>query len=69
MRQLLESVGAFVLMYVAWVVFAWAVATLASFLPWGETTEFVGGWLVMLGLLAAIGIAARIAARRLRLKG
>lgn len=69
MRQLLESVGAFVLMYVAWVVFAWAAATLVSFLPWGETTEYIGGVLVLLGLLAAIGIAARIAARRLRFKG
>jgi hypothetical protein len=69
MRQLLESLGAFVLMYVAWVVFAWAAATLVSFLPWGETTEFIGGGLVLLGLLAAIGIAARIAGRRLRSEG
>lgn len=63
MRQLLESLGVFVLMLVVVMVFAWAVATLTSFLPWGETNEFIGGMLFMLGLFTALGIAARIAGR------
>jgi hypothetical protein len=63
MRQLLESLGVFVLMLVVAVVFAWAAATLTSFLPWGETNGFIGGMLSILGLLASLGIAARIAGR------
>lgn len=63
MRQLLESLGVFVLMLVAWAIFAWAAATLVSSLPWGETVGFIGGMVVLLGLLTALGIAARIAGR------
>jgi hypothetical protein len=65
MRQLLESLGVFVLMLVAWAIFAWAAVSLASFLPEEETAGFVGGMISLLGLLAALGIAARIAGRRL----
>ena len=62
-RQLLESLGVFVLMWVFWAIFAWAAAGLAFFLLEGEMAEFVGGMFVVLGLLAAMGIAARIAGR------
>lgn len=65
MRQLLESLGVFVLMWVVWAVFAWVTATLASFLPGEETAGFVGGMVSLLGLLTALGIAARIAGKRL----
>ncbi len=63
MGQLLESLGAFVLMLVFWAIFAWAAATLASFLLEEEIAEFVGSMVVLLGLLAALGIAARIAGK------
>lgn len=65
MRQLVESVGVFALALVVWAVFAWAAASLASTLPGVELAEFVGGAAVVLSLLAAVGIAARIAGKRL----
>jgi hypothetical protein len=65
MRQLGESVGVFVLALGVWAVFAWAAASLASTLPGEELAAFVGGAAVLLSLLAAVGIAARIARKRL----
>ena len=62
-RKLLESLGVFVLMWVFWAIFAWAAASLASFLLEEEMAKFAGGMVVVLGLLAAMGIAARIAGR------
>jgi hypothetical protein len=65
MRQLAESLGVFVLALGVWALFAWATATLAALLPGEEMIEFVGGMVSLLGLLAALGIAARIAGKRL----
>lgn len=63
MRQLLESLGVFVLALVVWALFAWAAATLASPLLGEETARFVVGATVLVGLLAALGIAARRAGK------
>ncbi len=63
MRQLGESLGVFVLALGVWAVFAWAAASLALTLLRDETAEFVGGAAVLVGLLAALGIAAHIAGK------
>jgi hypothetical protein len=63
MRQLSESLGVFVLALVVWAVFAWAAATLASPLLGDDTARFVVGVTVLVGLLAALGIAARMAGK------
>jgi hypothetical protein len=69
MRQLAESVGVFALMLGVWAMFAWAAASLAALLPGEELAGFVGGAAAVLSLLAAVGIAARIAGRRLAQEG
>jgi hypothetical protein len=63
MRQLSESLGVFVLALVVWAVFAWAAATLASPLLGDDTARFVVGVTVLVGLLAALGFAARMAGK------
>ena len=65
MRPLAESLGVFVLALGVWALFAWATANLATLLPGEEMIEFVGGTVSLLGLLAALGIAARIAGKML----
>ena len=68
MKKYLESLIVFVLVLGVWVVFAWVTATLASYLPEERLVEFAGGGVAMLGLIVAIGVAARLAWKRLERK-
>jgi hypothetical protein len=65
MKQFLASLVIFAFILGVWVIFAFVVVTLASFLPGEELVALVGGGVSMLGLFVAIGIAARLVGRTL----
>jgi hypothetical protein len=64
MKRLLESVVIFGLVLGVWVLFALVVAALASYLPKEEMVAYAGGGVATLGLLVAVGVAARLVRRR-----
>jgi hypothetical protein len=64
MKRLLEAVVIFGLVLGVWVLFALAMAALASLLPGEEMVAFAGGGAATLGLLVAVGVAARLVRRR-----
>jgi hypothetical protein len=63
MKRLLESLVVFAFILGVWALYAYVAATLASFLPEEEIVEYISGGAVVLGLLVAIGIAARLVSR------
>jgi hypothetical protein len=65
MKQFLASLVIFALILGIWAVFAFVVATLASFLPGEDLVVSVAGGVSLLGLFVALGIAARLVGRRL----
>ncbi len=65
MIKFVESLLMFASILGVWTVFAFVVATLASFLPGEEMVAFVGGGVTLLGLFVAVGVAARFVGRRL----
>lgn len=66
MKRFLESLLIFAFVLAIWTLLAAALAaTLQSFLPIEEKFEFVGGAVVTLGLLVAVGTAARLVRGRL----
>jgi hypothetical protein len=63
-KQFLESLVIFAIVLGAWVVFAFLVVTLASLFREGEIAAFAAGGTSILGLLVAVGVAARLVGRR-----
>jgi hypothetical protein len=64
MKRFLESIVIFAFVLGVWVLFALAVATLASRLPTEELVRLVGGGVATLGLFVAVGVATRLVRRR-----
>ena len=63
MKQFFATLVIFVLIFGIWIIFAFVVATLASYLPREELVVLVGGGVSTLGLFVAFGIAAWLVGR------
>jgi hypothetical protein len=63
MKQFIASLVIFAFIFGVWIIFAFVVATLASFLPGEDLVVLVGGGGPTMGLFVALGIAARLVGR------
>ena len=62
--RILKIPGIFMIFFGGWLVFTYIVADLAALLPDEKTIETAAGSVITLGLLVAIGLAARMIGKR-----
>jgi len=62
--RILEIPGIFAIFFAIWLVFTYIVANLVALLPGQKIIETAAGGVITLGLLVAIGVAARVIGKR-----